>query len=488
MTRDIDTLIRKVHEDFTQGRLEQVLEGTSKLAELRPDKLVVWKLRGDVFRSLRRFHEATEAYANAVALEPGNARLLTNLGTCLAKLGFHKEARSCFLRALKINPEVMSAFQGLMAYERFAPDHPYILDLKALVANERILAKSRAFACFLLGRVLVTAEEDEQGFEYYRLGNRLLTANGLIDSREGADWTRFHTMDRDFFARAHARSMPPPGCPAILVTGLPRSGKSLVEALLARHPALVPGGEFAGLTHQVDEEHADPLAQVDALVSASPPPIAHAYARALSEARQRLQAESTLAQSSEVPDASLPGAPSMPPGQQRLIDTSPGNLKALGYLGALHPDVPVVLCQRDPLDQGAALFFKKFRSGHHYSYDLERLGATMAEANRLIAHWLEALPNPVVRIHYEEMVADPEGTAHRLFELVGFSEEERLDAPDRRRAERETSVHPGPLHPSHSLTSFDRISSELVGFGRRFEQQLAPMMQAYQKVEKRRAG
>jgi hypothetical protein len=83
-----------------------------------------------------------------------------------------------------------------------------------------------------------------------------------------------------------------------------------------------------------------------------------------------------------------------------LTDTSPANLEYLGYLALLHPEVPVLFCRCNALDLGVSLYFRNFRRGQGFSYDLEATGRTIALADKLIDHWLSVLPNPVWEVAY----------------------------------------------------------------------------------------
>jgi len=83
-----------------------------------------------------------------------------------------------------------------------------------------------------------------------------------------------------------------------------------------------------------------------------------------------------------------------------LTDTSPANLEYLGYLALLHPEVPVLFCRCNALDLGVSLYFRNFRRGQGFSYDLEATGRTIALADKLIDHSLSVLPNPVWEVAY----------------------------------------------------------------------------------------
>lgn len=245
-------------------------------------------------------------------------------------------------------------------------------------------------------------------------------------------------------------------CPALVVTGLPRSGKSLVEHLLTSHPALAPGAELGGLHEAVEACSGEPpqrLEQLHRLSNSGEGGPSHHYRQALA--------------ASGKPEARL------------IVDTTPPNLWDLGYKAALHPQVPLILCRRDPLDQGAAIFFKRFRTGHAYSYDQTALGSMLAQAEQAMALWQRQLPNPIQTVDYEALVADPIAERDRLLRGLGLEPRACVSENHGRQVTTRRGDRFPPLHPSHSPERYRPIVADLCGFGRRYARSLAAMSAAY---------
>ncbi len=242
----------------------------------------------------------------------------------------------------------------------------------------------------------------------------------------------------------------------MVVAGLPRSGKSLVESLLSRHPALQAGGELALVRKSATGQDLQGLRQ----------PGNREPARQL--ARQ-------LVRSCE--DALGPSAAA----NSRIVDTSPANLPRLGLLGMLQPEVPIILCRRDPAELGIALFFKHFRTGHGYSYNLAATGRALARADALMSYWAEHLPNPVKIVEYESLARDPVDTAASLHRFLGVDPTEvPADSPP--------PATSGRLFPSRSDDPRAPISDALLGFAQRFAGQLRPMMASRDAEQRRLTG
>jgi tetratricopeptide (TPR) repeat protein len=449
---DTGLLIGQVSSHLAEGRLLHALASSSELLQRQPAQVVAWKLRGDALSALNRVEDAAASYARALELSP-EPRLYTRLGRCMVKLRQDDAARACFNKALELDPGAMHALKELAGIAAVPLDHPLVKEMKHMLGEQLAPADTRAFAAFLLGRIEFQAGKLHEAFNHYQLGNQLVNASSPQAGSE-QEWLSLLALDHSCFAAAKARAGTVSGAspPVVLVVGLPRSGKSLVEFLLASHPDFAAGGELAGIKRVVGDEPADPVQRAAALSGREAAALREFY-------------EAQLAQQL---------GPGGRTAARIIIDTSPGNLSCLGYLGVLAPQVPVVLCERDPLDLGAALYFKKFRSGHAYSFDLERLGKAMAHAERLIAHWALTLPNPVLRIRYEEMVFAPNQARQRLLHFLGRD----LSACDR---SLETGNSNTPLHPSHTAPLV-QIRSDLVGFSRPLREQFAPMMQAYRQT------
>ncbi|MEZ5554955.1 sulfotransferase [Haliea sp.] len=425
-------------KDFARSLRESamLLEQNSNIAEL-------WSLQGQSLQGLGRLAEAEACYRTGLELCSGAPRLLVQLGHLLSRQNRGEEACDCFAQAMAADATLTDAYRGLLNFRAIPLDSPEVATLLKLALDTERSHAARARALFLLGQIYTESGLDNPGFAFYEQANRFAAAD-LKGTREYQVSPSAAGMDRPFFSR-YPRRQAAPHCPLLVVAGLPRSGKSLVETLLAQHPGVVAGGELALVRK----------------LAASLPAEGNLHTQAK---RLVAQAESPLLQLCPP----LEGA-----GARYLTDTSPANLSRLGWLGLLHPEVPVVLCRRAPLDLGLALFFKNFRSGHRYSYQLATIGRAMALAEKLIDHWQAALPNPLLQVQYETLVREPDVVRKALTTLLALDDTGRAEqqAPGTARTWR--------IFPSRSLDSVGEISPALVGFAHRFRHQLAPMMQAY---------
>lgn len=439
---DNDAAVDAIRASIQHKAFDNALRACEQqLARYRADA-ELWGLKGQALQGLERWPEAEACFRQGLELRPGNARLMVLQGHLYTRLGRGDEAIASYTRALSLDPGLTDAYRGLLNFRAIQADAPEVAELLGLALNERRADSSRARALFLLGQIFVDAGLDHPGFAFFRQANTLIASTIERGRHEYQVSAAATAMTADFFRRHARATAAAPACPAIVVAGLPRSGKSLVESLLAAHPLITAGGELAlarKLVGSLDQRQGlEALAARLAVETVSP------VARHL---------------------------PSPAPGARHIVDTSPANLGRLGYLALLHPEVPIIFCRREPLDLGLALYFKNFRSGHRYSYGLATAGRAIALAEKLMLHWRQALPNPMFEVQYEDLVRDPRGTQQRLLSSLGLPPAMPRERPG---AEAEWRVF-----PSRSIDSVGTISPELIGFAQRFHSQLAPLAKAH---------
>lgn len=398
----------------------------------------VFVIRGKALDQLKQGDAAIAAFDEGIALHPRNGRLQVDRGKVLAGLGRGAEARHAFDRALEADPEQLEAVKGLLALHPVAPDDPRLGPVRALGLDPSASASKRAKAFYILGQIALEADDLDSGFNFYRQANDIMAEGRDPKSLE----YRFPTAAFDLNRAVIARYAPPrhaaPDCPALLVCGLPRSGKTIAETLLARSPDVLAGGELAILSRF--SRQFDWNTGADAVAAA----ITGGNRASLSQSYR---------------DAAL--------GRRFVTETSPTTIFRVGVMALLHPQVPVVLCRRDPLDLCAAIYFKQFRSGNLFSTKLEPLGRAIARAERMAQHWLDTLDGPILDLVYEDTVRDPDGAADRLAALAGLAAAPRPDLPPP-----STRLHP-------TRASDGALSPALIGFARPLANHFAPAMAAY---------
>ncbi|MBK7403939.1 MAG: sulfotransferase [Phycisphaerales bacterium] len=250
---------------------------------------------------------------------------------------------------------------------------------------------------FELGHVLDSLGEFDHAFDAFTQANALerrtfdMDRHAALVDRILEEWTR-EALERT------PRADPVLGSRSVLIVGMRRSGTTLIEQILGAHPQCQAGGELSwlrDLATPLDPESARPFGLVvdrSRLTAAEVERLGRGYA-ALSE-RVRGSAEF-------------------------LTDKMPANHKLLGVVSLALQGVRVVWCRRHPLDTCLSCFMQGFND-NSYCADLPTLARYLHDCERLTAHWCSTLDLPILPLHYERLVADPEGETRRLLEFVGM--------------------------------------------------------------------
>ena len=386
---------------------------------------------------------AEEACQDALGRTPADAAMWNELGRCRLALGRFEAAAEAFDRALALDPGLADAYRNLAACGRLSAEDPAIARLTAMAARPDLPAEERATAGFALGKALDAADRCDEAFAAYDSANRLYrhvraAAGDRFDPAALAG-----TVDRLIaeFGRERRAALAGGGNPSeapVFILGLPRSGTSLVEQIVASHSQIFGAGEL-----RVIGAAATALGPVEGWTAD----------------RLRTVAEAQLAQLT-----------ALAPGARRIIDKLPDNIFQLGVIAALYPEARIVFCRREPRDIGLSCYFQKFSAGSlTFSYDLADVGLRIRETERLAAHWRRALPLRWIEIDYEALVGDLETESRRLIDFLGLGWEP--GCLDFHRTERVVQTASAwqvrqPL--------FDRS----VGRWRRYERHLAPLLEA----------
>lgn len=353
--------------------------------------------------ALNRHAEAEAELQRALALEPDDPAALLNLGNLHEEHGRAEPAVACYRRLL----------------QTLAPDHPCALDAEARLleldppaqaASTRLAALaaraagapdgvSRANLHYALGRACDRLGEPAQAVEQWTAANacarRLAPPYRRADTRALIDATI--AAFGESAPAAPAAAADGPRAAPLLVCGMFRSGSTLLERVLAAHPAVAAGGELELLRRYVH----GPLAPFPA----SWPQRSAAERQALAaHYRQQIRLR-------------VPGAERV----RWVTDKRPDNFLLVGLALALFPDARVIHTRRDPVDTGLSIWM------HHldgraagYASDLGDIGHYQAEHERLMAHWHRAFPGRIRTFDYDAFVREPRHTLAPLLEWLGL--------------------------------------------------------------------
>jgi len=366
------------------------------------------------------YEQARTACERAITLAPELARAHGFLGNVLRVMGDFPSAESSIRRALELRPDYVSGWYMLSNICRFEAHAPELSSMEELLERSSLDRGDRALLNFALGKAHADAGSDpDTVFRYYEAGCRLKRETLQYDVRDDEQFMESiaSTFTPDWFAR-HRGAGDPDTAP-IFIVGMPRSGTTLVEQILASHAAVHGAGESAELGN---------------LVAAKSAASGDAYP--------------VWAGGMPSDELSLLGAhyrdrvvgPAAP--LERVVDKMPSNFLYLGLIAAAMPRARVVHMQRDPVDTCLSCYMHLFTRAQSFSYDLEELGAYYRSYSRLMAHWRNVLPSGfMLDFRYEDLVDDPEPRIRGLLAHCGLEWDPAcLDFHANRRAVRTASA------------------------------------------------
>ncbi len=394
------------NELYAQHRQTEVLPHIERLLKTYPDEASYLALKAQALRLHGRNSEATALMRQAIEANPRNARLRLLFGQLLREVGQQAEAIDAYRQALAVQPGLGDAYWSLANLKTV---HFSEADLKAMqqqLAGTAPLDANRASLEFALGKALEDAGQYAQSFQHYAQGNALHRALAFYNPsapQRLVERSKSLFVPSFFAARAgwgSARVDP------IFIVGMPRSGSTLLEQILASH-SQVEG------TRELPEV---PAIVRDLVIGASDeagriyPDLLEPLGRADFDAFGLRYLERT--------------AMHRPLGRPRFVDKLPGNFLHLGLIHLMFPKATIIDARRHPLGCCFSCYKQLFARDMHFTYDLEELGRYYRDYVELMEHMDAVLPGRVHRVYYEQLVADPEATVRGLLEQCGLPFEE----------------------------------------------------------------
>ena len=388
---------------YALGRIPEAVTCYRRALELMPDNAEAHNNLSLALHDQGRLDEAAAGFRRALALRPADAPPHYNLGTYYEQIGDFENAQRCWRAALRHDPLHAKALAALATQLRAGLPADEFAALARRAQSAEGGAADRASLHFGMACVL-----DARG-DYAGAASHLVHANSLslVDHRaQGHSYDpqsheRFVIRTADTFSTAHFARVRGWGADSerpVFVFGLPRSGTTLIEQILAGHSLVFGAGELplTGVAFNslplVTRQRAAPLEYVAALDQQAVGATARTY---------------------------LDGFEAIEKQAVRIVDKLPDNYLHLGLLMTLFPKARFIHCRRDVRDVAVSCWMTNFRQTY-WSNDFGHIAARIRAHERLLKHWRLVLPAPMLEVDYEATVADVEGTARRLIDFCGL--------------------------------------------------------------------
>lgn len=427
-------------------QFNEARRSAQKGLKLNPKSVDIRIRLGMVFTAEHRFAEAAREYEHALRLAPGNLWATRALADAKMRLGLDEEAHALLLPHMSNTPiETRLAMIYLRTCLKTGRIDEGLAMIKPLTANESMAPVYKSQSHFLIGELLAKAGRHDEAMEAYHTANT--SAGHAFDParhRAGIDrvigaWTPEAIASLQRPVRKTDRF--------VFIVGMPRSGTSLVEQIIASHPRAFGCGEL-DFINEVAARFAgsrDGWAYLDDLDRLTP--------AALDQAAQRY---SGLMKQ-------------IAPGADLVTDKMPSNAMQLGLISAMLPQAQVINCVRDPRDTCLSCYTNHFLGrGNVFTHDLAWLGDYYTEHQRLMRHWKRVLDLPILDVVYEDLVADEEAQIRRLIDFLGLDWDDRCLRFHATRRTTKTNSAQQVTQPMYSSS---------VGRWKQYEKHLGPLLE-----------
>ncbi|HLS84573.1 MAG TPA: sulfotransferase [Arenimonas sp.] len=395
------TLELLAQAEFEAGDPADALPLWQALYAQRPgDETVLLRL-GETLNRLDRAEQARALYADGLARLPASPGLCIALAQTEEILGHRDAAEAAYRQALALQPGWAYPLAGLLGLRRGQAAQADLDQAERLLAGKGLDDADRALLGYEVGKVhdargdyrlAMAAWDDANAARRRQVGEPDVAA---LERRVEASLAFF---DRARLARAgelgDADARP------VFVVGMPRSGTTLLERIVGAHPLAFAAGELPDLSliaRQLPHRRGQPEAWPHIPEDVAPEDIAPA-------ARRYLAALTRQA----------------PSGARRVLDKYPMNYYLLGLAGLMFPNARIIWCRRDPRDVAVSIYGENFALAERLATRMDGIGHLVRLQERMMAHWRQVLPQPVLELHYEQLASDPEAQARRVLEFLGL--------------------------------------------------------------------
>ena len=379
-----------------RGDAAAALDAFDAALARKPGEAAILSARAEALGAAGRMEEALAAYDALIKAAPREIKPRADKALLLQRTGDFDAAEAELRRALKRAPRDGELYRMLVQTRKVRRGEPLLKDMLRAHAEPGLPSAARMQLDFALAKAMADIGEHGLVFTHLNAANAAMRArqpwdaearraevDGLIAAFEGADFTPI--------------AEPPAGPRPIFVTGLPRSGTTLVEQILAAHGDVTGGGERRFVLEEAYRVMGDPARGFTPLREVPDGRLAEfgtAYLAALSKA---------------VPAA---GA---------ITDKSIQSHLVLGLIAKALPQARMIVVRRDPRDLGLSIYRNLFAPGtHRYAYDMADIAAYVASFERIMAFWREAIPGRFTEVSYEALVAEPEAQTRALVAAAGL--------------------------------------------------------------------
>lgn len=377
---------------------DEALASCRRALEIKPDFADAHAHLSMALQLLGRADEAEAGWLRALELAPNSAPTIVLLAGLRIDQGRFAEAEELYKRALSIDPDMPDAWSGIVNGRKMtASDATWLAEAQRIV-EKNLPQRQEASLRFAMGKYCDDVKDFDQAWSNYHRANELVKGyTPKYDAQNRSQFTDLviRSHDREWLSgtRLNANTSTRP----VFIVGMPRSGTTLAEQILASHPAVFGAGEL-NFWNKASAAYLS-AAREGQGCGQTPEELANQYLQLL----ETISADAL-----------------------RVVDKLPTNFLYLGWIQASLPQARIIHMRRNPIDTCLSIYFQNLHSGHPYATDLGTLAHFYGEYRRLMEHWRSVLPaGAMLEVPYEELVEDQEAWSRKMIEFIGLDWDSR---------------------------------------------------------------
>ena len=385
-----------------EDRYSEALACFDRVLALEPSHVQAHFLRAGTLARASFTHEAVDAYRRCLELRPAHLGARLGLGHVLKAVGDYDGAVASYDACVRQAPEFGETYWSLANLKTYRFDDATIAEMEKRTASGNV--QSDVNFLFALAKAYEDRGDYERAWDAYRRGNQKQRAEIAYDpvQTEVMNDRLVAAYDEDFLATR--RDAGNPDAAPIFILGLPRSGSTLLEQILASHSQVEGTAELpyiGRLASSLNRNQSTGVNYPEAMRELAPANLSALGAEYLALARMHRRS----------------GAP-------RFIDKMPNNFPNAAFIAAILPNAKIVDARRHPLDACLSNYRQLFAKGQAFTYDLTEIGEYYLQYQRMMDHWARIMPGRVLTVQYERVVADFEAQVRRLLDFCELPFEE----------------------------------------------------------------
>ena len=434
---------------FALNHYDDALASFEKCLALGHDKLKALSAMQEVALKAKYYEKAILYLEQIIKINPNDRASTVDLAQTLSIIGKIDQAKQVCLQSLKHDPENINAFYFLSQYYDMTSDPDFITNLER-AGKSATTDDDLAFVNYAFHNVYERQGKFDQAFAALQNASDIVFKQ--LEGRQNNYLTLFKQISEVFTPELISRTAETAEnsqSQPIFIMGMPRSGTTLTEQIIASHSNVFGAGE---------------------LTTISCLDLKRGHGTTMTNTIESFYNDVKMLDENKIKQLRATYISAAPPHHEKYFtDKLPGNYNYIGLIHMLFPNAPIIHCRREAADTCLSCYRQLFTSGHEYSYDMTELGSQYQFYEKLMAFWHQLLPGRILDITYEDTITDTGSQAKKLIEHCGLEwEDECLNFHQTKRAITTASFHQvrKPIYKT-SINSW-----------RRYEKQLEPLFKA----------